>query len=697
MTNGSMVLSPVLPAGLEERRLSIPDDGVLTPRLPVPSSWRLAAEVPGWWSPTKTVTLRTGDEKLARRLVLRPATRTVGKLVVEDGESLPTELTIRMLPVDGLSGSTECAVVETGRFDCAIPAGRLDLALHADGFVPHYRWQAEARVDEVLDLETLSLKRGASLAGWVETETRVEDTPISVRLAPRVAPSTQGRPNRVRDATLEVVADRRGFFQLAGITAGSYSLEAEGPERTTATLGPIEVWPDSETLLREPLVLQPPTDLELSISPRVDPRGEPWRARVYRLSDFGEIAEQASFDGSATKNGRVTVSDQHPGRFFVTLLDASGNAVWSDFGVELTGPDDAVKEIDLTLINIVGELRLGDEPIEATLYFGRKHGALSVEMNADEEGAFSGTLPRSGRWTVQVEAPKQSIETFTSTEVEPDAEGEATVSLTLPDTYLHGRVTHESGEPASDARVSVLGVAGQISTRSENDGSFAFRALPADSIAIRATGRDRTSCSPQTVDVLEDVPTGPIELVLRDAMPVSGRVLSHRGPVAGATVTIAPLGGARGDTVQTGLDGTFRALVSSDADRAGVTVSPPGFPLKAFDMAIEPTPVALYVSDEGGTLEVALPDNPEGRVLTVWQDGVLLPTGALVRWAMGHGIPPRYDARLLIYPRMAQGTYRACLGHAEVLEPSEVESWTDRSTCASGFLGLGDVLSLSLR
>jgi hypothetical protein len=51
-----------------------------------------------------------------------------------------------------------------------VPAATFDFVLSAEGFIPQYRWGLKVLAGKTTDLGTVELKRGASVAGWVEVE-----------------------------------------------------------------------------------------------------------------------------------------------------------------------------------------------------------------------------------------------------------------------------------------------------------------------------------------------------------------------------------------------------------------------------------------------------------------------------------------------------------------------------------------------
>ncbi|MEM8964461.1 MAG: carboxypeptidase-like regulatory domain-containing protein [Acidobacteriota bacterium] len=704
LSSGHVILEPVLRRDLEPLIVEIPATGVLELKLPAPSSWTLTARLDGWWSPTQRVTLRSEDSKLARKIQLEPAGTVTGKLTVGRDATLPEHISIRVIAPPGsdreiVTEAADCPVDEHGHFACSVPAGSMDLALRAGDFVPHYKWQVPVAPRKKLDLGTFALVKGASLAGWVEVDGPESSAPISVSLAPWLAPGQLygDLAQRLRYTATRVRVDEDGFFQLAGVTAGTYVVTAERDGLAPSTVSPIEVWPDGETLMRASIVMRPPITIELILEPARDWRGEPWRLRVQRLNESGGYEGDPVFDRPASTDGIATIENQAPGRFLLVVDDSVGNPFVFESEVAILSETDASRRIELDLIQITGEVMLGEEPIEGTVTFGGRFGPTHVSFESNEDGEFAGWLPRDGEWRVLVDAPRQDIYAHVITDVRANRKDEAEVEIELPDTYVFGHVVDENGVRATIAEVMAFDDHGATMVFLDDDGSFSVRALPVGINLFWATGPGDRASDHTAVQVIENTPIGPIEIELRDAVPISGRVQSYRGPVAGATIALSPLGGGTGDQAKTAPDGTFRARVGTSSSTIKAIVSPPGFPLKAFTFAVDQSPVTFYVSDEGGTLEIELPEATDRIIGVVWQDGVELSSASLTQWARAHGVVSWEKGQRLVYPRLAQGEYRVCLGPRDISLALESRSWleSENTRCDRGFLSAGGTLILA--
>jgi hypothetical protein len=158
-----------------------------------------------------------------------------------------------------------------------------------------------------------------------------------------------------------------------------------------------------------------------------------------------------------------------------------------------------------------------------------------------------------------------------------------------------------------------------------------------------------------------------------------------------------------GDSVRTDLDGTFTGKVPAMTETAAAVVSAPGFALRAFALSVGEGPQTLGVSEEGGSLELQLPEKPsdaeraDNVSLWIFQNGLPVPPDALYRWAVGHGNPPAEPGRKVLIPEVAPGEYRACTVAQAVLVQWEASGWTaSLAKCTAGHLSAGDTLRLDL-
>jgi len=576
-------------------------------------------------------------------------------------------------------------------------------------------WAVGIARGETHDTGLVTLRRGASVAAWVrfaEGDGRPDE--CSARLFPFV-PAGRARPTEAQRAARSVaeasVLDN-GFVQLGPVAAGTYALEVTHPDYAPAQVYPLELRRDDETLLRDPVELRRPLTVGIAIHPPTDWRGLPWQVLLARASDLtGSYAGGSAFEGGTDAEGRVVVADQTPGAFVLKVLDSTGDPFYARMDLVIDSADDARVEVDIDLVVLTGEVTLDDEPVQATLWFGGRHGASRVELRSDLEGRFAGVLPRAGWWRLELAAPEQDLEVETRVEIEPGRSGDAFLRLELPDTELFGRVVDEQGRGVAEAKVWLRDTQGFTQKRTNETGEFEFRAFepgPAEVGASASTPAGRLTGAPVRMPVVESVPLGPVELRLRRTRTLTGRVVSAAGrPVAAALIdlsTFSPLTAAYSSSVRSGPDGTFEAEVHPDAEALQAVVSPPGYSLQS--LTLPPTdPLVLNLTREHGTLildrgpPVPPEQQPSPRRLVVLVDGTLLPHQRLLNWSRGHGEVWPEDSPTAKVPRLAPGHYRACLTTTDAMAAAALAEGSWRAAlerCAEGFLSPGGSLTLQI-
>jgi hypothetical protein len=696
-------------------------EGRALAELPARSAWEVAADVPGWWAARKIFTLGGAGTESTQALALWQVGKVSGSLKLADpGKGgLPRELSVKLQPPplpsrkgESPEGNVTCPVSEKGTWICDLPAAVLDLSLRVEGFVPHYAWGKQVTAGKTLALGAIELKKGASVAGWVEVEGGGPpmEGQCTARLLPLAAPGSHPVTSaRLESTASQAKVDKRGFFQIGGLQPGRYILEVALAGYAPSRVFPVEIWPAAESSLRQLVVLKRPLSLEVVLSPPLDWLGQPWQAVVYYASELSARFNDPIHEGPVARDGRLVAPDQAPGTFSIQISDSLGNRFVSE-DLEVRGAEDARHSIEIDLISVRGRVLFGKEPLAATLSFGGTSGAVRSVMEADAEGEFDGVLPREGVWGVDVRAQDPELRTHAQVDVRADDRGRASVTLTIPDTHLHGKVVDEEGRPVPRVEVYLRSPRHSLKIQTEASGGFEARGLPEGALAATADHRDgqtRWTSEEVLVSIFDGQPVGPVEIRLQKTKSLEGRVQSARGPVAGAEILLF----ARrpvlpsGHLAHTGLDGTFTADVPGKAETVVATVSAPGNALKAFEFPANGTPVVFNVPPEGGALEVTLPYSAEemrdqGIKPWIFQNGILLQGGNLSKWAQGHGESFRLPPSGFRVPNLAPGDYRACLTPRSVTAEWEYAAFLDQQGqldgCASGYLEAGGTLRLEL-
>lgn len=681
--------------------------------LPCSTDWEVTVDIPGAWAPKVTAAAYRSGANQIHRIALWPLGRITGTAnPALKAAKLPESLGVTLLaprsakaPPDLPKGRLDCPLDEGGRWECSLPASTFDLMFSMEGYVPQYRWGLQVPADKPADLGVMQWKQGASVAGWVVVEDGTLDaSACRARLTPLLSPSGDvGMAERIRSVAAETRVGGNGFFQLSGIAPGHYSLEVSQPGFAPGKVSPVEVKAKGEIFLWE-VALKRPLQIEVAISPATDGSENPWRVEVSRQSDTSVDNFDTVFKGATDAQGLATVKDQLPGTYLLRISNGSGDS-FAERTVQIMGPADAYQRIEIDALSVTGTVKLGKEPLEATLWFGGRSGATRVEMRSDPEGGFQGILPKDGWWPVEVEAEDPKLRARTNVKVTADRKKRAEVEIALPATRLFGKVVDEQGSPVDAAKVILATEEGGQTEWTAEDGSFEFRGIAEGQVLASAEKGEETSGT-SSVFLREGTDVGPIELRLRELRRLSGTVQSLNGPVPGAGVLAFPLSPVlmgTADDVRSDLDGSFAVTVPGTTERAGVIVSPPGHALKAFSLAVSESSQVLMVPQEGGSLEVSLPPKTEdaekeGVSLWVFQDGLPIPRHVLYQWATGHGqdfLAP--GEKGILAPHLAPGQYRACLAAQSVLAQWWASNFTaPLAKCAAGQLTAGGTLRLDL-
>jgi hypothetical protein len=680
-------------------------------RLAPGSSWEVSADLSGFWVRRQTLVVGPADETSRLELYLWPLGKISGRLSVQQKDvALPRNVLVKTVAAPAIlkrppmpPGFLACPIDKDGNWSCSLPAATYDLVVHAEGFIPHYRWGVEVPPIRTLPLGTFRLERGGSVAAWVAAEGGAIDPARAVaRLALLAACDTDIKANLELDrVAVERAVSRDGFLQITGLAPGNYSLEVRQPGWAPARVPDIRVAPQSETFLPEPLLLMRPIALDFEIVPPLAERGERWRAQVSRRAENSRPAALV-FDGPVDAEGRFTVPDQSPGWFRVRVLDSQGNRVHSEPERQLDAS--TRHRIEVHRIAVEGRLRLGSEPLAGTLWFGGRYGVRRVKMEADKEGRFAGILSADGFWIVDVEAAEPRFRIRTRTEIRPDRSGSAAVTIDLPGTRVFGRVVGQDGQPPSRAFLLIATQGLDQMIEADEVSAFDVRGFPAGLLSLIAKDDGAAQSDRVVVNAVEGAEIGPIELRLRPVRRINGTVRSQLGPVAGARiVAIANSPAVGGGDAMTGPEGTFTLELPADIPSATALVRAPGFGTQAFRLVADGPPVSLTVSEAAGEIAIALPRGTldlqrENLRVALFQNGLEVPVPLLREDASSTIASGRDGVPFLRLANLAPGPYSACIQQKQVGSKGSLEHNPEVGvSCAAGQLEPGATLALTLR
>ncbi len=616
-----------------------------------------------------------GKESASVVVDIYPAGTLAGTVRVPAGTAMPAELQIRLRgapdAAEPLAPVAQSCSVRDGKFVCTLPAGRLDLRLRAEHLRTQYLWGIEIPAGGRRDLGALDLKPGATVVGWIESPRRGFALEAgTVDLEPRRSGARPASDDPARQAAFhsKTRVSSRGFFELAGIPPGLYTLTARYPDFAPARLSPIQVLPLAETEL-DPIRLQPAAELEVRVEPPRDPYGNRW---VLQLSQ--EDLDHSHFEpvtrGTANEEGAWRAQGLEPGSY---LVETNGGyqSEWASTPV-FVRPGMAPVDVRLPFVEVFGTVQLGDEPLECVLWFGGLHGAQRIAARSDRSGKFRVFLPDRPSWRIELlNGPLHLSASFPEVLIHKSPGSErARLSLEVPDTLVHGAVVDESGNAVPGTRVkisrsqdhpddAVTDSSGKFEVRGLSEGTWYFEA--------RAKGFSSESVA---ADVRERASGADLRLVLRKKLELTGQVIDPSGnPVFGAQIVAMFPGLGTLTTVlpqaSTDVSGVFDLSLPAGVEGVQLTVFPPGFTVRQlYADAHSNEPLVIPVSMEGGTLILRYEDRGPDRRLpaletSVVHDFVLASPYFLESWAELNGTPAP-DGKQFVIPRLEPGHYTAC-------------------------------------
>jgi hypothetical protein len=675
-SGGEVTLEPLLSGGSGlPLRASISKSREARFDLPPDSGWRVTVSLPDAWSRPAVVRIAGGEPPLPVVVDAYPAAKLSGALRVPVGTPMPAELQVRLRSAPGAADplgpvALSCPV-SGGRFACTLPAGRLDVRLRAERLSTAYLWGVDLSAGGRKDVGTLELKPGASVVGWIESPRR--DLALdsgTAELEPRRSGVPPAADDPVRHAALHLRAQvsSRGFFELAGVSPGLYVLTVRYPGFAPARISPVEVQPLAETEL-DPIRLQLPVELEVRVEPPRDPYGNRWALELLREDLDGSHFERSAA-GMAGEDGTWNATGLEPGSY---LLQTKGGfqSEWASIPVAVR-PGMAPVEVSLPFVEVLGSVRLGEDPLECVLWFGGLHGAQRIPARSDRGGRFRVVLPDRPSWRIELlNGPLHLRASLPDVPIRKEpGSGRARLSLAVPDTVVRGTVVDESGEAVPGSRVKISRPDDHPDDAvADSSGRFEVRGLSAGIWQLEARAKGASSES-VAADVRERVAGADLRLVLRRKLELTGEVVDPGGnPVFGAQV-VAMFSGLGTLTTalpraSTDVSGVFKLTLPAGVDGVQLTVFPPGFAVRQlYADPHDDAPLVIPVSSEGGTLILRYEDGGPDRRLPAFEtsivhDFVLASPYLLESWAELNGVAGP-DARQFVIPQLEPGRYTAC-------------------------------------
>jgi hypothetical protein len=667
--------------------------------------WQVHARAPGYWSPGAEVAV--GRQAPATvTLALWPAASLQGEIATAAGEALPRDVEVRLsaipLPTPGPSGAELRCRIDKGTWSCLGPAGRFDVRLEAAGYVPRYAWDVSLEAAVSADLGPTVLRRAASVFGRaVRGDGSDPQGPCRATLradvARRGALESGAESAPEGETSVSVPLSRRGYFHVVGVPPGGHVLGVEC--EAASALRELRVQADGETRIDPPLVLEELT-LDIAVTPRVDPEGQPWRLTVDATTPrLRRIADKAT----ATASGRWARHGLMAGSYRVELGSSDGVRRLLRF-VELRAGSGPLS-LRMRFVGVAGRVRLGTQPLRARLAFGNETGGEPVTLESDDDGRFQGLLPvapdsRESRWTVEAHAAQPPIRRRLEGVSVPSVAGEASawLELALPMVAVRGTVVSEGGKRQSGAQVTFEDTRGGAGTTAATDDAGSFELLELPPGTYTAVAESVEGVSERTAVEVVDGIENELQLVLNRSERVAFYVVGSEGPVADAAVQIwVPPGQPRG-FAHTDPAGRFEAHLPPGTTEVGLTIGAPGHALKLTRLPVsmgQDQTITLGATGSGKlVLDLQVPRRAKDDAATPYLvcEGAIEAAGAFAGWgredAGASGTGP------VVVEAIEPGIYALCLvGPEELAALWQGALPSDR--CRKGAVENGRTLTLS--
>ena len=582
-------------------------------------------------------------------------------------QSMPREISVRVRPTRQVQGYEKLAwetevtcPVRNGEWICDVPAGRVDLRFQGAAMAPVYKWGQTVRAGETTDLGTLLLRRGASIAGWVQLDRKeIPAHAILVTLEPRrIGGGMLGLyPKELRTARLESNSRPWGFFHFEKVLPGEYFLIASEPGQPKAWSSLIRIEGERSFELPEPIVLRPWPPLSVRIDPPRDPYGDPWKPTLYAIErPFPEElkARGRSLDGVEQGRGSWSFGKLPPGEYELRVSGPS-EVLWHRQRLQVA-PGRGSFDIRIPTVWTTGQVTYQGEPLAVRL--GVSGARSSRQIESDAQGRFSTWLTREEEWTVRVEMP--GLEPVVLEDKVRMARS-GRLDIRVPDTRLTVDVVDEEGRRVPRAWVNVYG---EIRNQGPADdlGRFEIVGLnPGPKRLLVGKLDPHRQAEEIPIQVKAGGRTPPVRVVLPNVLDLRGRVLPRFGSAAGARVVTWST--ALKDrmwvySTEADEDGEVRLSLPLGTQTASLLVYSPGSALRILQPEVRRERLLeMPVEVVGGTLVLeGLPD--EVTEYPGPKDRKFAQTRYLRQWADWQGTS-QAPGRLVV-PNVEPGPYHLC-------------------------------------
>jgi hypothetical protein len=691
------------------------DDGV----------WQLQATAPGYWSQGAEVAVG-GQSSAGTRIALWPAALLHGEIVPAQGGPPPNAIEIRLsattpttggatapqMPPTGLGSSPPQAElrcpIDKGSWSCVGPSGLFDVRMEVAGFAPRYQWNVVLKTAENVDLGRTELQQTASVFGRAVRKDG-SDPPgtCQATLRPDVdwRSGLEPDPDRApaEEQSFSVALSKHGYFQVVGVMPGRHVLSVDCPE--ASGILDLIVQANVENRIDPPLQLEELT-LDIGISPKLDPAGQPWQLTVEetapRLRRFADKAA-ASQDGQWTRRGLMA------GNYHISVYSADGTT-WLQRNFDLSSTSSPLL-LHLASERVSGHVLLSSEPVGAKLVFTNDKAGASTTFTSAGDGRYQGVLPvepgvPETTWNVEAHVTRPAVSrTLIGIDVAMVAAGTtAILDLPLPTIAVRGVVVSEDGRLQRGAQVTFEEQNGaQSAVSTDESGAFELPDLAPGNYTAVAQSQDGVS-DRTPFSVVQGMETV-LKLIFHPSLKAVFYVSSDDGPVSDAAVQVWIPPGVPSGFARTDKNGKFTVKLPPGTAQVGLTVGASGYALKLTRMPVVTDPNAppdastVMLSRAGGTLDLNF-DPPEGTLdpaatLYLVHDGAIQDARTVAGWGTdqagtsGDG-PAEVDA-------IEPGNYALCISNGQSDITALWQGPPPDSQCSEGAVKQNETLTLTVK
>lgn len=690
--------------------------------------WQVQASAPGYWSQEVEVEV-AGHVPVEVSLALWPAASLRGEVSMVEGDALPSTLELQLtatpfadqpnsiqVPAQRTEvGPTRAELhcrIHAGAWSCLGPTGLFDVRLEASGYAPQYEWAVRINSAENFDFGRTELRKTTSVFGRVVRKGGSELPgaclatlrPDMARRSPALADQEpEGGPEA--KTNLSTTLNARGYFQVAGMTPGRYSLYV-GCNGGSA-FRELVVQPGVETRIDPPLPLEELT-LDVSLMPRTDPAGQPWRLIVDETAPhFLRIANKvaAEADGRWIKRGLMA------GSYHIVVV-GSGGTSWLQQNFDL-GTSTRPLLLRVGSLSVAGRVTTGSRPVHASLRFTKNAGGETATLMSDDNGRFQGLLPsglQESSWSVEAHLLQPLvIQRLQNVKLPPGAgSGTTWLDLELPAIPVHGSVVSPDDKPQPNVQVTAEDSNGaRTTTSTDSTGRFEISSLPPGKYTAVADAYDGSS---DRVPFEKTEGGGSeLKLVLNPYKRTKFLVVSNQGPVADAAVQVWIAPGVPRAFVRSDDSGHFDVGLPPGTTEVGLTVGAPGYAIKLTRQPIasggdEPADAhTINLDAAAGTLVLNFhaPDRPmdNSAMLYLVHNGAIQDARTLAGWGTDQaGVGDNASGNVPVtIDTVEPGDYALCV----ITDQSQVAAiWSGAlpsNRCSKGSLDQDETLTLSAR